>query len=93
MPQACPAGEMRRPRLAMRSRGSLLVVLSLLGILLIRLDMGHQQADLFLRDGAGVDDAGNLAAAQDQNPVAQLEQHVQILADIDDGCALLLLLR
>ena len=42
-----------------------------------------RHADLALVGGAGVDHAGDLTAAQNHNPVAQLQQHVQILADID----------
>ena len=41
----------------------------------------------------GVDHAGDLTAAEDQDAVAQLQQHVQVLADVDDGDALHLLLR
>jgi len=58
---------------------------------LLVLQLGHHQTDLFLGRGAAVHDAADLAAAQHQNPVAQLQQHIQIFADIDDGHALHLL--
>ena len=48
-------------------------------------DLGHKKTDLFLRCGAGVHDAADLTAAQDQNAVAQLQQHVEVLADEHDG--------
>ena len=54
--------------------------------------MGHVQAHLFLGGAPAVHDAGHLAAAEHQDPVAQLQQHVQILAHQDHGHALQLLL-
>ena len=48
-------------------------------------DLGHEQTDLFLCRGAGIHDAADLAAAQDQNAVAQLQQHVEVLTDEHDG--------
>ena len=52
----------------------------------------HHQPDLFLGGAAAVHDAGDLAAAEHQNAVAQLDENVQVLAHIDDGDALFLLL-
>ena len=48
-------------------------------------DLGHEQTDLFLCRGAGIHDAADLAAAQDQNAVTQLQQHVEVLTDEHDG--------
>lgn len=44
-------------------------------------------ADLALVGGSRVDHAGNLTAAQNDNPVAQLEQNVEVFADIHNGDA------
>ena len=52
----------------------------------------HHQPDLFLGGAAAVHDAGDLAAAEHQNAVAQLDENVQVLAHVDDGDALFLLL-
>ena len=72
-------------RLARRIRG-VFIELFMSGFLLSA-DTGHQQAYLFLGGGATVYDAADLTAAQHQNTVAQLQQHVQILADVNDGGA------
>ena len=53
---------------------------------------GHGAADLALVGGSGVDHAGNLTAAQNDNPVAELQQNVEVFADVHDGDALHLLL-
>jgi hypothetical protein len=68
------------------------VVVILLTLLFFGIQVGHHQTDLFLRDRASVNDAVELAAAEDCDTVAQREQNIQILADIDHGDALFLLL-
>ncbi len=55
-------------------------------------DLRHHQADGILRGLAAVNDAGNLAAAQNENAVAQFQQNVQILTDVNDGDTLHFLL-
>ena len=47
----------------------------------------HEQADLFLGGRARIHKAGDAPGADDQDPVAELKQHVQVLADEDDGDA------
>ena len=56
------------------------------------LGLGHQQTHLLLGDRAGVHHAGNAPVAQHQYPVAQRQQHVQILAHAKHRHAALLLL-
>ena len=51
----------------------------------------HHHADVALRGAAAGDDAADLAAAQNKYSVAQFKKHVKILADVDNGNALLLL--
>ena len=77
----------RVSRLAMWNRDCFLF------ICLASLHAGHQRADLPLVGSAGVHHAGHLTAAEDHDPVAQLQQHVQILAHIHHGDALHFLLR
>ncbi len=79
------------PRLARRIRG-VLFRCDALECFLLAADVGHHQTDFFLGGGAGIDDAADLTAAQHQNAVAQLKQHVEVLADVNDGGALHLLL-
>mgnify|MGYP002514527688 CR=1 FL=1 len=47
--------------------------------------MCHHQTDFFFGNCRAVDDAVDIAAAQDQDPVTQFHKNIQILADIDDG--------
>ena len=54
--------------------------------------MGHHQDDLLLGGGSGIHDARHTAAAEHQYPVGQLQQNVQILAHIQHGDTLFLLL-
>ena len=49
------------------------------------LHMDHQQSDLVLGDLAGVHNAADLAAAHDQNPVAELHQHTQLAVRLEAG--------
>ena len=85
MPQALYHGS--APRLTICSSGSLL----LLFIGLLASKLRHHHADLAFFCAAAGNYAADLAAAQNKYPVAQLEQHVEILADVYDGDALLLL--
>lgn len=52
---------------------------------------GHHQADLIFIGFPGVHDAADLAAAEHHDLVAEFYHHVQILADENDGYALLFL--
>lgn len=85
MPHALYHG--RAPRLTMWNRGSLL----LLFICLFPSQLCHHHADLTLFRTAAGNYAADLAAAQNKYSVAQLKKHVKILADVDNGNALLLL--
>ena len=49
------------------------------------LHLGHSETDLFFRGAAGVQDPVLGAVAQDQDPVAEFQQHVQVLAHVDHG--------
>jgi hypothetical protein len=59
---------------------------------LLSLHLGHKESNLFFRDAASIHDAGYLTPAQNQNPVAQLQKHIQILAHVNHGHTLGLLL-
>lgn len=51
---------------------------------------GHQEADLLFGGGAAIHGAGDAAAAEDDDTIAQGQQHIEVFADIDDGNAFFL---
>ena len=52
----------------------------------------HHEADFTLAGATARNNAADLSAAKDENPVCKFQKHIQILTDIDDGDALGLLL-
>ena len=52
----------------------------------------HQETDFFLARRSRIHNAGDPTTAEDKNFIAELKQYVQILADKDNGNALLFLL-
>ena len=56
-------------------------------------DGGHQQAYFVFIGLPGIHDARYMPVAQDHDTVAELEENIQVLADIEDGDAFFLLLR
>ena len=47
--------------------------------------MRHRQTDLLLCGVLGIHNAGDLAGADDQDPIAEFEKNIQILADENNG--------
>jgi hypothetical protein len=51
----------------------------------------HQKADFLFGRRAGIYDAADPSAAENQDPVRKLQKYIKIFSDIDDGNTFLFL--